>query len=215
MTRERAGDYDLKKQGILDHAAELFGRKGFEVTTMADVARACGASKSHLYHYFPAKEDLLFAIVSEHIHSLSDALGEIVRSHAPAEARFRRFVDEFVQRATRSRNEHLVLMNELNFLPESKVLEVRRREQELVNLMVELLREINPERMAQVRVRAPYAMLLYGMMIWTLTWYRDNGALAPSELAERMADLFVHGFGSPARPPPRKRGGVRKPAAVD
>ncbi len=194
MTRERADDYDTKKRSILNRAAELFGRKGFEVTTMADVAVACGTSKSHLYHYFPAKEDLLFAIVSEHITMLSTDLGGIVRAPCPAPERFTRFIDTFVGRAAESRNEHLVLMNELNFLPEARRKQVRRLESELVALMVGLLRDINPERMAPIKVRAPYAMLLFGMMIWTLTWYRKGGSVTPEELAARIADIFMNGF---------------------
>lgn len=195
MTRERAEDYDDKKQTILNRAAEVFGRKGFEVSTMAEVAKLCGTSKSHLYYYFPTKEDLLYAIVNEHIVTLSAALTKAVDNDLPAPERFSRFVDVFVQRAARSRNEHLVLMNELNFLPNAQRKEVRRKEAALVDIMVDLLTKINPGRMVDVNVRAPYAMLLYGMMIWTLTWYRKGGVMTPADLAARIADVYVNGFG--------------------
>ena len=92
MTRVRADNYEDKKQLILDRAAELFARKGFEGATMNDVARACGTSKSHLYHYFASKEDLLFAIVSEHITEQAAELTQIVELALPAEERFSRFV---------------------------------------------------------------------------------------------------------------------------
>jgi hypothetical protein len=48
--------------------------------------------------------------------------------------------------------------------------------------------------MAQERMQKPYALLLFGMMIWTFSWYRRSGPITPAELAQRIADLFVNGF---------------------
>ena len=200
MTRVRADDYGDKKQLILDRAAECFALRGFDGTTMVDVARACGTSKSHLYHYFARKEDLLFAIISEHITAQAAELMEIVGLAQPAEARFARFVDVFVARSADSRHEHLVLMNDLKFLPEAQRGEIHRLETRLVDMMVSLLREINPTLMKPTQVRTPYALLLFGMVIWTFTWYRRDGEIQPAELARRISDLFVDGFRNAAPP---------------
>ena len=196
MTRVRADDYGDKKQLILDRAAECFALRGFDGTTMIEVAQACGTSKSHLYHYFARKEDLLFAIISEHITAQAAELMEIVGLAQPAEARFARFVDVFVARSADSRHEHLVLMNDLKFLPAARRKQVRKLETQLVDLMIGLLKEINPALMLPDKVQAPYAMLLFGMIIWTFTWYQKSGAIAPAELAARISHLFVHGFKS-------------------
>lgn len=199
MTRARADDYEDKKQVILDKAAALIARKGFDVATMMDVAKACGTSKSHLYHYFPSKEDLLYAIVHEHITRQAQDLMRIVAQPLPAEQRFEQFVDSFVQGAARSRNEHLMLMNDIKYLPKAQLDDIRRMEVEMTELMESLLREINPGLMAQERMQKPYALLLFGMMIWTFSWYRRSGPITPAELARRIADLFVNGF--KAQPP--------------
>lgn len=196
MTRVRANDYELKKQVILDSAVALIAQKGFDHATMSDVAAACGASKSHLYHYFASKEDLLYAIVKEHITGQVEELSAIVREPLPAAERFQRFVDSFVQEGAKSRNHHLVLMNDIKFLPPVQREDVRKLEQELMRLMVGLLREINPERMADAKVNSPYALLLFGMVIWTFTWYEKNGPITPVELAERISALFLDGFRS-------------------
>ena len=194
MTRVRADDYGDKKQSILDRAAVLFARKGFELTTMVDVADACGTSKSRLYHYFPGKENLLFEIVREHIAGQASELTDIVAMPISAEERFQRYVDAFVRRAAHSRDEHLVLMNDLKFLPAAHRKLVRKLETQLVDLMTGLLKEINPALMLPDKVQTPYAMLLFGMIIWTFTWYQKSGAIAPAELAARISHLFVHGF---------------------
>jgi len=190
----RAGDYEDKKQTILDKAAALIAHKGFDGATMMDVARACGTSKSHLYHYFPSKEDLLYAIVHEHITRQAAELQRIVAQPLAADERFALFVDSFVQGAARSRNEHLMLMNDLKFLPRPQLEEIRRLEVAMTELLEDLLREMNPALMAEQRLQKPYALLLFGMMIWTFSWYRRSGPIAPRELAQRIALLFVHGF---------------------
>jgi AcrR family transcriptional regulator len=200
MTRARAGDYEDKKQLILEKAAALIAQKGFDFATMLDVARACGASKSHLYHYFPSKEDLLFAIVHNHITQQAEELYAIVKKPLPAEERFALFVDSFIQGAALSRNEHIMLMNDLKYLPRGHREEVRKLEVEMTELLESLLREINPKLMAEERMQKPYALLLFGMMIWTFSWYRRSGEIKPRELAQRISELFVYGFKGASAP---------------
>ena len=194
MTRARADDYEHKKKVILDSAVALIASKGFDHATMIDVANACGTSKSHLYHYFPSKEDLLYAIVLEHITKQGADLRRIVAQPLPAEERFAQFVDSFMQGAARSRDEHVMLMNDLKFLPRTQREHIRKLEVEMTELMESLLCEINPELMGQKRVQKPYALLLFGMMIWTFSWYKRSGAITPRELAQRISEVFVHGF---------------------
>ncbi|WP_295525952.1 TetR/AcrR family transcriptional regulator [uncultured Pseudacidovorax sp.] len=194
MTRTRADDYEDKKRAILEKAAALIARKGFDQATMMDVAKACNASKSHLYHYFPSKEDLLFAVVHEHIAQQTAELRAIVALPLPAEERFARFIDSFVQGAARSRSEHLILMADLKFLPRAEREQIRVMEVELADLLEQLLGEINPTVMRDPKARKPYSLLLFGMMIWTFTWYRKSGQIPPRELAARVSALWTVGF---------------------
>lgn len=202
MTRPQASDYDDKKQLILDKAAGLFGARGFESTTMNDVALACGASKSHVYHYFSRKEDLLFAIVSEHIQSLAADLTAIVGQPLAAAERFRRMVQAFVECASASRNQHLVLMNDLKFLPEAQQAEVALLQSRLLDMMVSVLREINSPLLEHAESDKSYALMVYGTMIWTFTWYRPEGPMKPAELAARMSEVFLDGIRRAQGPAP-------------
>jgi hypothetical protein len=38
------------------------------------------------------------------------------------------------------------------------------------------------------------AYALFGMMNWVYTWYQPNGSVSPEQLADRFADLFLHGL---------------------
>ena len=48
----------VRKQEILDTALKLFGEKGYENTSIADIAKAIGVAQGLCYRYFPSKEAL-------------------------------------------------------------------------------------------------------------------------------------------------------------
>lgn len=57
----RIVDKEAKRASITEAAVEVFARKGFQGTSMDDVAEQAGVSKGSLYAYFQNKEDLFYA----------------------------------------------------------------------------------------------------------------------------------------------------------
>jgi AcrR family transcriptional regulator len=51
------------RQRILDAAAELFVERGYEATSLREIAERVGVTKAALYYHFPGKEDLLRALL--------------------------------------------------------------------------------------------------------------------------------------------------------
>jgi len=63
---------------ILNVSEKLFHEKGFEKTSIMDIATGCGLSKGALYHHFKSKEEVLEKICSNHYHLLRDTFLPIV-----------------------------------------------------------------------------------------------------------------------------------------
>lgn len=66
QVRAQPADHDLvahRRQQIVVAAAELFSRKGFEATTVSEIAAAAGISTGLIYHYARTKEDVLFLVL--------------------------------------------------------------------------------------------------------------------------------------------------------
>ena len=61
---------------LVDCARELFARKGFEATTMNDIAAASGKGRRTLYTYFKNKEELYEAVIASELEILSEKLDE-------------------------------------------------------------------------------------------------------------------------------------------
>lgn len=52
-----------RREEVLETAAELFTRRGYESTTTQDIAEAIGCTKGSLYYYVESKEELLFRVL--------------------------------------------------------------------------------------------------------------------------------------------------------
>lgn len=192
MPRVRANDYDVKAQAILDSAAALFAKVGYPNAKMQDIAQACGATKSMLYHYFPAKDDLLFAMLEEHLEKLLAALDDVLGQAGTPRAVFANFVQVYAQKSSHSRRRHVIAMNDVKFLPKAMQTPLLELERQVTHRTADLLRRINkglPDENYK-----PYAMMLVGMLNWTDYWYKPGGRMKSAELCERLSRLFLSGF---------------------
>ena len=74
MARTIAIDHDVKREQILQAAAEVFAKSGFHGASMSQVAKACGLSKPAIYHYYDGKEAVLFDLLDRYLQQLRDRI---------------------------------------------------------------------------------------------------------------------------------------------
>lgn len=67
---------EARPQELLDAALELFAEKGFAATRSEEVAARAGVAKGTLYLYYPSKEELLKAVISQRLSSQIAAVAE-------------------------------------------------------------------------------------------------------------------------------------------
>jgi len=192
MPRVRANDYDDKTRAIMDSAAALFSRTGYPSAKMQDIAKACGASKSMLYHYFPTKDDLLFAMLKEYLESVVEGIERVRLQFDDPKERVFAFVQLYIQKSSQARRRNIVATNDVKFLPRSMQTPLLDIEGNVVRLASQLLRDLNPQ--LDDLLYKPYAMMLIGILNWTEIWYLPSGVMKPQELCERVTRLFLRGF---------------------
>jgi AcrR family transcriptional regulator len=188
MARPQSPDYDTRRAAILDAAAGLYARRGFNGASVAELAKACGMSKSLIYHYFPAKDDILYAVMTSHLDDLVAAAEEAMRA-GDAAARLHALTRAFLQLYAGAEDRHKVLLNELDNLPPTRRSEVVARQRRIIAAVEALVRELRPGAPA-----LPLAMLFFGMINWTHTWFRPGGALSAEALADMAADMALKGL---------------------
>lgn len=192
MPRIRSDDYEAKSQAIMDCAAALFAKEGYPSAKMQDIAQACGATKSMLYHYFPTKDDLLYAMLMEHLERVVHSVEEAIAIKAPARERMLILVEAYTQKSTQSRRRHMIAMQDVKYLPKAKQTPLIELQRKLTARVSEFLKELNPGLPDDVY--KPYTMMLVGLLNWTDMWYRPSGPMKPQELCDRITRLFLKGF---------------------
>ena len=194
MARTQAADYEQRRAAIVEQAAELFAEHGFRGASVADLARACNTSKSLIYHYYPSKEDVLYAVMLSHIDQLVGDVDKVMAEDLAARGGLDRLLHLFMTDYVGAASRQKVLLNDLAHLPDDKRRSIVAKQRKLVDAVQRLLIKIDPALAGDpVRARVQ-TMLLFGMINWTHTWF-DAAGPASADMVADMAFALV----APAR----------------
>lgn len=193
MARTQAADYDDRRVAIVAKAAELYARFGFLGCSIADLAQACGVSKSLLYHYFASKEDILFEIMDGHVHALTDVAAQTESETDPAK-RLRALTRGFMALYEDAAAAHKVLVNDLDKLPGRRRASVIAAERSLVDAVDAIIKALSKKLAARPRERRVAAMMYFGMINWTHTWFNPGGPIKGQAFADQVVDTFLGGL---------------------
>jgi len=91
---------DARRARMCRTAAQLFRDRGYDATSVSDVARALGMTKAGLYHHFDSKEALLFEIMMYGLERVRDEVIIPVREVRDPEARLRQLIVRHARIAT-------------------------------------------------------------------------------------------------------------------
>ena len=202
MARTRSENYDGIHLGILTNAAALFSAQGYMRSSIADLADACGLSRGALYHYFDSKEAILFAILDAHIREMIRHVEAAVAAGGPTLTQFQNVIRTIVEVNAKSPDEQRVLIHDLSFLNEDEQRAIKNLERQLVDIVSDLLVRLDAEGRIVKRTKKIYAMILFGIINYTYTWYDPKGGIGPREFADMAVELFLNGFapGDAAKP---------------
>ncbi len=199
MARPQSPDYDKRRDAIVATAARLYAKRGFQGASVAELAKACKTSKSLVYHYFPSKEDVLHEVMTSHLELLVEAADEVVQSGAedPKE-RLRALARSWMRLYAGAADSHKVLLNELDNLPADRRADVVDKQRRIIRVVEDQLTEMRPE-LGRSPQLLPLAMLFFGMINWTHTWFRPEGELTPEAVADLATRLMLEGLDGAAR----------------
>jgi AcrR family transcriptional regulator len=187
MARTQAEDYGEKRAAIVEEAARLFAAKGFDGASLADLAEACGMSKSLFYHYYPSKEAILHAVMDGHMEELLAAIDD-QPAEDPARA-LRDFARRLLRLYAGAADRQKVLLYDLARLPEKERRAIVAKEKKLIAHVEALLARAGPKAdRATLRARA---MLFFGMVNWTHSWLKPGAGLSRDEVADLAARTIL------------------------
>ncbi len=103
-----------KKQHIISHAMQLFANKGFDATSIRDLAKVADVNVAMVNYYFGSKEKLMEAIIEEKAAYMKDRIEELNANTTISDIeKINVLIEDYVNRIVSSPNFHKLLYKEL------------------------------------------------------------------------------------------------------
>lgn len=212
MARKPA-DQSVHRDDILQAAAEVLRRNGYEAATMKDIAAAVNLTAASLYHHFRNKDTLLLAVLELGLDAVTQQVEAIVATDKPADQKLREMICAHVSGLTENTVIGAAMVFEIRALmhvkPPSKNAFVedwddyksflQRRDaffagrdhfEDLFRQVVSAGIERGTFRPLDVPI---FVKTLLGAHNWVSVWYKPDGRLTGTEIAERIASTMLTG----------------------
>ena len=184
------------RQEILRIAARLFQQRGYDATSMNDVAAALKLSKGGLYHHFKSKDEILFEIMNHAMEITQERVLTPVRGIADPVERLRALIRLHIEVVLSPRDREItVMLHENHPLPPALRKRINARKKDYIHFVESLMAEIQRGRSAKgaVSPRAA-AFALLGMINWIYQWYKPEGDLQTHNLIPQFTELVFGGI---------------------
>ncbi len=188
----RRGRPGHDQQAVLRVAVDLFNRQGYDATSVGDVARELGLTKSAIYHHVPSKEHLLESAIDEALDALTEALDAVSTTEdLDAEQRLRAAVRSSVTVLVDHLPAVTLLLRVHGNTPAEKAALARRRS--IDERLADMVRDAVDEGVLRADLDPlVISRLLFGMVNSLVEWVRPD--VDAEGLADAVAALAFDGL---------------------
>lgn len=181
-----------RREEIFHQAVKVFLKKGFNETSMQEIASAVGLGKSTLYDYFETKDDILIYFFENQLDDMTTEAQKIAMQNATADLRLRMIMEAYIESLQANKSLFLKLSIEsqrLKLDSQKQIQEKRYAYQDMVRALIDegiregVFRKINPLLAARLLISG-MAPVVYGS--------RLTGT--PQEMLKETLDIFFKGI---------------------
>lgn len=186
-------------------AARTFVQRGFDATSVNDIASALGVTKAGLYHHIDSKESLLFDIVSLGMDWLDEDVVKPVSGISDPEERLEQMLVRHARLTACNEGWITILLDDIHALKPVPRRIIKRRKRAYVELVRGTL--IQLQQAGGLRQLDPMvaALGVLGMIVWLSRWVKPRGSMSGDQVARQIADIALAGLLLP--PVPSASGG--------
>ncbi|WP_173934959.1 TetR/AcrR family transcriptional regulator [Chelativorans sp. Marseille-P2723] len=187
-----ASKSNLTKERILQVAAELFARNGYDATGIAELCNAVDLGRGALYHHIESKESLLFEISMRHMSAMADRSEELIALDLPPDEKLRQLSRLLLRMIADSRPEATVTFRDARALSTDRASALGKQRRRVEAAWQRLLDD--GMREGKFRPIAPVVMKgLWGMHVIAYRWIEPDGDLSPEQIADVFCDVLLRG----------------------
>ena len=168
-------------------------QKGYEGTSMNDIAEAAGLTKAGIYHYIRGKEELLFEIMTYAMDNLDERIVAPAQEAGDAEERLRRIVEGHTKNLLEGVGAITIVLEEMPALtpPHRRIIKARKRA--YFDFIRNTLQQLESEGKLRNISPTTAAFSLLGMILWISRWYRRDGKMSADEVLKDYVEIAVNG----------------------
>lgn len=198
-----------RRAEVLDVAARVFHEKGYDATTIQDIADEIGILKGSVYYYISSKEDVLFELLEEVHQAALKAVLEAVERDGDSLQKIHAFVETLSRFNAENRVRMGILLHDFRSLSEDRRREIVRERDRYDRILRELITEGQEQGSVCPDIDAKLAALaVMGMINTIYQWYRPAGRQKATTIGAFYADFVIralacdpetHAAGHPGR----------------
>lgn len=178
---------------LLHVSADIFAERGYDATSLQDIANRVGIFKGSLYHYINSKEELLYEIIRGVLEEAIGRVEEVTSQPVPAIDRLRAAIITHLEHLMENYIETAVFLHEFQQLSPERRRQIPTAKYEAIfkECIVAAQREgsIAPgiDPLTATRV-------VFGGINWVYRWYRPGEVANEGQLANDIADQLLFGL---------------------
>lgn len=187
-TRRPGGETE---KAFIDVSRRLFAERGYNGTSIADIAKELGLTTASLYYYVSGKQQLLLKVLEAGISTFLTRLEDIAATDAPPRDKLRLAVENHLRFVLEKPEAVAVFLREKRFLePESKAkyeAQLNRYDKLFASILGACMEAGVIPREDPRLVR----LAILGMINWAVEWYRPQGQLSAEEISRGFTRMIM------------------------
>jgi AcrR family transcriptional regulator len=185
---------DGRTAEVYQTAAKIILQKGYDATSVSDIAEALGITKAGLYHYIRGKTELLYDIMKYGLQELDREVMVPARKIADPEERLRFVIATHANLVTRGDGAVTILVDEARALSPSQYRAVTRLKRAYLEFLRETIEELRGHGKLRGVNSTVAAFAIIANVNWLSRWYQPDGGLSAQEIAGQIADATLFGL---------------------
>ncbi len=187
----RITDPATSRGRLLAAGARLFCLKGYDSTTVRDIAAEVGILSGSIFHHFKSKEEILFGVMLEASISMTEALKFTLARTTGTRDKFRALIwNELSFIHGKTGSAVAVLVYEWRSLSEKSQKAVLAERAKYDDLWMEILIQAREEGLITIEPEIIHH-LIHGAIVWSTKWFHLDGELTLEDLVDRIVILAM------------------------
>ncbi|HMB22142.1 MAG: TetR/AcrR family transcriptional regulator [Chloroflexota bacterium] len=181
-----------RRKEIFHASVHLFLNKGFNETSMREIAEAAGIGKSTLYDYFRTKDEILLSFVEDEIQRLTERAKEITKQEVGAQEKLRQMMFAYMDYLAANEDFYMKLSTEVQRLAQESLARIQRKR----HALQDMLRDIIDEGVQEGCFRPVDSLLATRVIFTALTpaVYTTRPSGSRQQMMEEAFNLMLKGI---------------------